>query len=116
MQPWSSEGATVGTAPLEHRRAVTPHRRVPQPPDPHERREPLPSETPKPSAEDPKAPERVQAILSGAGYRRADLDLDFFASDDMRGVRLQIDYFKAHRLLEAHEITSTIVVFGGTRI
>src|ERR1043166_3356645 len=98
---------------MEHRNVTSnspppPGRGVPEPPDPQERREPLPSETPKPSAEDPNAPARVEAILSGAGYRRADLDLDFLASDDMRGARLQIDYFKAHRLLEQNGITSTI--------
>jgi uncharacterized protein (TIGR00730 family) len=34
----------------------------------------------------------------------------------MRGVRLQIDYFKPERLLEEHRIRNTIVVFGSTRI
>ena len=34
----------------------------------------------------------------------------------MRGVRLQIDYFKPEILLEEHRIRHTIVVFGSTRI
>jgi uncharacterized protein (TIGR00730 family) len=34
----------------------------------------------------------------------------------MRGVRLQIDYFKPEMLLEEHRIHHTIVVFGSTRI
>ena len=34
----------------------------------------------------------------------------------MRGVRLQIDYFKPELLFEEHRIRHTIVVFGSTRI
>ncbi|MGA7065344.1 MAG: TIGR00730 family Rossman fold protein, partial [Pseudolabrys sp.] len=44
------------------------------------------------------------------------MDLDFLARDAMRGVRLQIDYFKPEILLEEHRIRHTIVVFGSTRI
>jgi uncharacterized protein (TIGR00730 family) len=58
----------------------------------------------------------VQAILDSPSYRRADTDLDFIAQDSMRGVRLQIDYFKPEMLLEEHRIRHTIVVFGSTRI
>ncbi len=90
--------------------------RIPKPPHPLNRREPLPSQSPKPSEEDPQAPARVQAILESPSYRRADADLDFLARDSMRGVRLQIDYFKPEILLEEHHIHQTIVVFGSTRI
>ena len=90
--------------------------RIPKPPHPLNRREPLPWYCPKPSEEDPQAPARVQAILENPGYRRADADLEFLASDSMRGVRLQIDYFKPEVLLEEHHIHQTIVVFGSTRI
>ena len=90
--------------------------RIPKPPHPLNRREPLPWYCPKPSEEDPQAPARVQAILENPGYRRADADLEFLASDSMRGVRLQIDYFKPEVLLEQHHIHQTIVVFGSTRI
>ena len=90
--------------------------RIPKPPHPLNRREPLPWYCPKPSEEDPQAPARVQAILESPGYRRADADLEFLASDSMRGVRLQIDYFKPEVLLEQHHIHQTIVVFGSTRI
>ena len=34
----------------------------------------------------------------------------------MRGVRLEIDYFKPESLLEEHGVRETIVVFGSTRI
>ena len=90
--------------------------RISKPAHPTNRREPLPWYCPKPSEEDPQAPARVQAILENPGYRRADADLEFLASDSMRGVRLQIDYFKPEVLLEQHHIHQTIVVFGSTRI
>ena len=59
---------------------------------------------------------RVQAIVNSPSYRRAENDSDFLALDDVRGVRLQIDYLKPELLLEEHEIHQTIVVFGSTRI
>ena len=90
--------------------------RIPKPAHPVNRREPLPWQCPKPSEDDPHTPARVQAILQSPSYRRADVDLDFLARDTMRGVRLQIDYFKPEILLEEHRIRHTIVVFGSTRI
>jgi uncharacterized protein (TIGR00730 family) len=95
---------------------ITDKPRIPKPAHPVNRREPLPWQCPKPSEEDPQAPARVQAILQSPSYRRADVDLDFLARDAMRGVRLQIDYFKPEILLEEHRIRHTIVVFGSTRI
>jgi len=91
--------------------------KMPSPPaDPVNRREPLPSQVPKPAAEDPGAAARIKAILNSPGYRRADKDLDFIAEPPLRGVRLQIDYLKPELLLEKHNIRHTIVVFGSTRI
>src|ERR1700693_4898489 len=89
---------------------------IPAPPHPDRRREALPWQEPKPSADDPEASGRVQAILASPSYRRADMDLDFIAQDGVRGVRLQIDYLKPEPLREAHGGPQTIVVFGSTRI
>ena len=89
---------------------------IPQPAHPLHRREPLPWHRPKSPDEDPKALERVEAILNSPSYRRADEDVDFLARDGMRGVRLQIDYLKPELLLEEHRVQHTIVVFGSTRI
>jgi uncharacterized protein (TIGR00730 family) len=86
------------------------------PADPHRRREPLPWDRPKPVEEDPGAPFRVQAILDSPSYTQADQDIAFLNTSDTRGVRLQIDYLKAERLLEQHGVLHTIVVFGSTRI
>ncbi len=94
-----------------------PAKKKPIPSKPHlHRREPLPWQEPKSPQEDPFAPERVAAILKSASYRRADEDVDFLATDRLRGVRLQIDYFKPELLLEHHHVRSTVVVFGSTRI
>lgn len=51
-----------------------------------------------------------------AVYRRADLDLEFLGSDEVRGLRLALDYQKPESHLRAQGVEETIVVFGGTRI
>ena len=89
---------------------------IPAPARPHQRREALPWQLPKAIEEDPEAIRRVQAILNSPSYRPADTDTAFLAKDDLRGVRLQIDYLKAELLLREHEIEQAIVVFGSTRI
>jgi uncharacterized protein (TIGR00730 family) len=89
---------------------------VPTPPHPYRRREPLPEQQPKPVYEDPQAEKRLEAILESPSYRQADQDVEFLGRDDMRGVRLQIDYLKAETLLQKNAIRATIVVFGGTRL
>ena len=71
---------------------------------------------PKPVEEDPDAPERIEAILRSPSYRQADEDVDFLNRNDVRGLRLQLDYFKPELFLEQHQIGHTIVVFGSTRI
>lgn len=90
--------------------------RVPKPPHPYQRREPLPWQQPKSTEEDPAAQQRIKTILESPSYRQADKDVDFLNRDDIRGLRLQIDYLKAELLMEQHSIRHTIVVFGGTRI
>ena len=90
--------------------------RVPAPPDPRLRQTPLPDFQPKPAEEDPGAPERIAAILASPTYRSADDDPDFLARGEVRGVRLQLDYLKAEKLLEEKGIHHTVVIFGSTRI
>ncbi len=89
---------------------------VPAPPDPRLRQTPLPDFQPKPAEEDPGAPERVAAILASPTYRAPDDDPDFLARGEVRGVRLQLDYLKAEKLLEEKGIHHTVVIFGSTRI
>ncbi len=88
----------------------------PAPAHPQRRREPLPWHAPKPAAEDPDAPRRVQAILDSPTYRPADRDVEFLDHPATRGVRLEIDYLKPQLTLERRGVEHTIVVFGSTRI
>ena len=81
-----------------------------------ERDEPLPWNSPKSTEEDPQALARIEAILKSPSYRRADTDFDFLARDDLRGLRLQIDYMKPSLFLDEAGVRQTIVVFGSTRI
>lgn len=43
-------------------------------------------------------------------------DVEFLQGDDARGVRLQLDYLKPEKIMQAQGVEHTIVVFGGTRI
>jgi uncharacterized protein (TIGR00730 family) len=89
---------------------------VPQPADPVQRKESLPWQKPKPSAEDPASEDKLKAILNSPSYVSAIEDVDFLDGEDTRGVRLQLDYLKPDRVLKKHGIENTIVVFGSTRI
>jgi hypothetical protein len=95
---------------------MTANAKIPAPAHPTERRQALPWRQPKSVDEDPDALRRVQAILNCPSYRTADTDTAFLAEDDLRGVRLQLDYVKTELLLQRHGIDQTIVVFGSTRI
>jgi uncharacterized protein (TIGR00730 family) len=98
----------------EHPSRASKHA-VPRPAD-HERRSPLPWHRPKSVDEDSEAPERVRRLLASPSYRQADEDPELLQQPPMRGVRLELDYWKAENLLQAHAIEHTIVVFGSTRI
>ncbi|MFT6090239.1 MAG: hypothetical protein ACJAWM_000211 [Sulfitobacter sp.] len=49
-------------------------------------------------------------------YRLAFTDQEFMGRDALRPVRLQLELLKPEMGLDAHGITSTIVLFGGARI
>jgi uncharacterized protein (TIGR00730 family) len=90
--------------------------KVPRPAHPRKRRVPLPSQRPKPSREDARAPRRLSSILSSPSYQEADRDLHFLSEEDSRGLRLELEYLKAETLLRQHGIAHTILVLGSTRI
>jgi uncharacterized protein (TIGR00730 family) len=83
---------------------------------PRKHGKPLPWQHPKPEQEEPRARERVQEIMEHENYIQADHDPGFLQRDELRGVRLQVDYLKPELLLREHGIEHTIVVFGSTRI
>ncbi|MGD8936789.1 MAG: TIGR00730 family Rossman fold protein [Thiogranum sp.] len=89
---------------------------VPEPARAERREEDLPWHRPKSPHEDPEAPVKIEKILASRSYIQADQDPDFLSRDDVRGVRLQVDYLKPELLLRDHGVEQTIVVFGSTRI
>jgi hypothetical protein len=49
-------------------------------------------------------------------FRRADQDLDLLKRDELRPIRLQLEFLKPELVLAEHRICGTIVVLGATRI
>jgi len=62
-------------------------------------------------ADKPNAPQ-----LASPSFRLAALDPDFLLSEDMRGLRFALEYYKTELALKRHNVLSTIVVFGSARI
>lgn len=88
----------------------------PAPAHPDRRATDLPWETIKPAIEDIDAPALVAEIMRAPNYLPADKDVDFLERDDNRGLRLQLDYSKAEKLLNEYGVAHSIVVFGSTRV
>jgi uncharacterized protein (TIGR00730 family) len=59
---------------------------------------------------------KLRAVLADASYLEADRDPQFLQDDETRGVRLQLEYFKAERQLRLHGVRHTILVLGSTRL
>lgn len=78
--------------------------------------DPLPEESPKATGEEAESLRRLQTIISGSSYRMAEEDVEFLARNELRGVRLLIEYLKPELVMAEHGIQHTVVVFGGTRI
>lgn len=62
------------------------------------------------------AEQNRRAILKSSSYIQAQDDLEFLKRDDLRALRLELEYLKAKKIMDEENILSTIVVFGGTRI
>jgi len=56
-----------------------------------------------------------RSILESPTRRRADRDPEFLARDELRAIRLQLEFLKPELALAEAGIRSTIVVFGSTR-
>lgn len=61
-----------------------------------------------------KAPDTPQT--RSPTYRLAFADDEFLTSEDIRGVRFQLEYLKPEMRLREQGINSTVVLFGGARI
>jgi uncharacterized protein (TIGR00730 family) len=66
--------------------------------------------------DDPVAKENLKKILASPSFIRAQDDLAFLARPELRGVRLLLELNKPDTVLREENVSSTIVVFGGTRI
>ena len=95
---------------------MSPDRDPEQPALEQPRAEPLPQTQPKPAEDDPGAPARVAQLMAHPSYVRADQDAALLQRDELRHIRLGLEYLKPELTLEEHDIASTIVLFGGTRI
>jgi uncharacterized protein (TIGR00730 family) len=71
---------------------------------------------PDDSPPSPEAPENLRQILASATHRRADQDLEFLAGDELRGVRLELEFLKPDLAFADLGIRHTVVVFGSTRV
>jgi uncharacterized protein (TIGR00730 family) len=61
-----------------------------------------------------RAPQTPQTASSA--YRLAFADDEFLTSEDIRGLRFQLEYLKPELSLRERGILSTVVLFGGARI
>jgi uncharacterized protein (TIGR00730 family) len=62
----------------------------------------------------PPPPSNAEQMASPS-FRLAALDQDFLLGESTRGARFLLEYEKAEQILKAHNIKSTIVVFGSAR-
>jgi len=79
------------------------------------RRRPTPLRT---SVQDIDAAKRTPQTpqTQSASYRLAFSDEEYMTSEDLRGVRFQLEYLKPETRLRERGINSTVVLFGGARI
>ena len=57
----------------------------------------------------------IAKLQDHSSYRLAFADDSFLMQDELRHVRLQLEYLKPQLVLEQHNISATIVVFGSAR-
>ena len=54
-------------------------------------------------------------LVDRASYRLAYTDNEFLMRDELRSVRLQLEWLKPDLILQEHDIRATVVIFGGSR-
>ena len=67
-------------------------------------------------SEDQEREKNLQEILRSPSYRVAYQDVDFLASPRLRPARMELELMKPELAFQDHDIRSTVVVFGSTRI
>lgn len=63
-----------------------------------------------------KLSDNLAMILKSPTYKMAELDTDFLQSDELRAVRMELEYLKPELAFRRLNIQSTVIVFGGTQI
>jgi uncharacterized protein (TIGR00730 family) len=58
----------------------------------------------------------IRSITESPSYRLAHEDIEFLATDDLRSVRLELEFLKPERYLHRQNVHSTVVVFGSARL
>jgi len=69
-----------------------------------------------PPDEDYNSATRVKNLMESPTYRLATDDPDFLEHDDLRAVRLQLEYMKPEWTMRKQGIGSTVIVFGSARL
>jgi uncharacterized protein (TIGR00730 family) len=87
----------------------------PRPVEP-DREAPLPERFKKEAADDRDAHARIERLITSPSYVLAERDLALLGRDEATSVRLLLEYLKPQIAFAQHDIRSTIVLFGGTRI
>ncbi len=59
---------------------------------------------------------RIKTLMESPTYRLATDDPDFLEHDDLRAVRLQLEYLKPEWTMRKQGIGSTVIVFGSARL
>jgi uncharacterized protein (TIGR00730 family) len=59
---------------------------------------------------------RTRQLLESSTYRLATQDPDFLEHDDLRAVRLQLEYLKPEWTMRQQGVRSTVIVFGSARL
>ncbi|WP_339720125.1 TIGR00730 family Rossman fold protein [uncultured Paraglaciecola sp.] len=67
------------------------------------------------SAADDAEVAKTAQLESSESYRLAYTDEDFLLRDDLRSVRLQLEWIKADLVQQENKIDTTVVIFGGAR-
>ncbi|MEL7058661.1 MAG: LOG family protein [Acidobacteriota bacterium] len=80
------------------------------------RQQPLPETSPKAPEDDPEADERIRTLVAHPTYRHPTEDPDFLRREELRPVRLQLEYLKPHLEQRDRGIQATIAIFGGSRL
>jgi len=68
------------------------------------------------SAQDKDLAKRVRTLVESEAYRLVTEDADFLELDELRSVRLQLEYLKPERMMRKEGVRSTVVVFGSARL